>query len=120
MKTLYMTAAAAALLATTPAIAKHQGHDMEQKLDAKAQYYFTKMDTNQDKMISQDEAMAYSKKAFAEADKNGDGNISMDEKKAHLRHKMQDMHSHMPKKKHHKGQHDAETLHEKHEHHMTH
>ena len=92
MKKLLIATAVIAIAATAPALAADK---MMMSDDAKAtmmtKHYFSKIDTNNDGMISKEEHTAFGEKMFAEADANGDGNISMDEMKAMKMKEMADM-----------------------------
>ena len=71
MKKTVLTAAIAALVCTTPAMA----HDHEGKVD----HYFSKIDVNNDGSISKAEHESFANVMFVETDTNKDGALSKNE-----------------------------------------
>jgi hypothetical protein len=63
----------AAVLAATPVLAN------EANVEAKAQHYLNKIDTNKDSQISKAEHDAFGDSMFSEADTNKDNQISLSE-----------------------------------------
>lgn len=79
---------AAALLAAavaTPALANSE------HMDAKAKFYFTKMDTDGNGSVSKAEHASFAQTMFDDADTNKDGALSLDELTAYKKKEKSDM-----------------------------
>lgn len=82
-RTMILSMAAAAIMASPAAFADHHKErgDMEGKKSHKA-YMLKKMDADGDGMISKDEFMAAHEEKFNKMDADGDGFLTEDEMKA--------------------------------------
>ena len=69
-------AALAVMMMAQPALAN------EKHMDAKAQAWFSKMDSNSDGKVTQSEHDAFGDNMFKEADTNSDNALTLDEMKA--------------------------------------
>ncbi len=87
--------AAVMLMSASAAMA----NDSTAHAQAKADYYFDKIDTNHDGVISKDEHDKFSSDMFSKADTNNDGVISKDEMVAAKKKEMSEMHAAMKSSK---------------------
>lgn len=75
MKKLYVLTLLAAIFAL-PTLASANTEKSDAKSDAKAEHYFSKIDTNNDGVISEEEHQKASDDMFNKADANKDGKVT--------------------------------------------
>ncbi len=87
MKTTIALTAIITAIACAPAIAN------EAHVNQKAQYFFNRMDTNHDGIISKAEHDAFAQSMFIETDTNGDNALSLQEVTAEKQREMNEVRS---------------------------